>query len=61
MKKRISDFVKSLGGSTQYSGKKRVVYIHGERREDILGECLKKFGKHNAISIKAHKAEVPTW
>lgn len=47
MKKKVSDFVKSLGGTTQYSGKSKTMYIHHTRfnfNDDVHTKIIEKFG-----------------
>lgn len=48
MKKQVTNYVQSLGGTTQYSGKDRVMYINDPKKEiDVqsIEECvLNKFG-----------------
>lgn len=48
MKKLISDYVKSLGGSTNYSGKSSIMYINDHQfsaTKQTIVECLyNKFG-----------------
>lgn len=51
MKKKISDFVRSLGGSTRYSGHKRIMYIKNDPDGDILNATIKKFGRHFLMTL----------
>lgn len=47
MKKKVSDFVKSLGGTTGYSGKRKTMFIHGSpkvRSEHLQMAVIKMFG-----------------
>lgn len=45
MKKLISDYVKSLGGSTCYSGNTKTMYILDKEGVQFIEECvLNKFG-----------------
>lgn len=48
MKKVISDFVKSLGGSTEYSGRTRTMFINdpkkGQQIESIEAAVYNKWG-----------------
>lgn len=46
MKKKVSDFVKSLGATTSYSGKRKTMYIKVSKHEhwDIEMSILDKFG-----------------
>lgn len=44
MKKQVTDFVKSLGGITNYSGKDKTMYIKGTNADDISDKVLDKFG-----------------
>jgi hypothetical protein len=54
MKKALSEFIKSLGGTTRYCGKLKTLFIHHPRKgddQDILDECIKKFGRHLPFRI----------
>jgi hypothetical protein len=44
MKKIVSDFIKSLGATTAYSGKSKTMYIKGSFNEDIEQKVLDNFG-----------------
>jgi hypothetical protein len=46
MKKQVSDFVKSLGATTAYSGRKKTMYIKNASIEDfdIEEQVISKFG-----------------
>lgn len=46
MKKTVTDFVKSLGGQTAYSGKTKTMFIKDPHPfdNDIEGKVLDKFG-----------------
>lgn len=49
MKKKVADFIKSLGAKTAYSGKNRTMYIKvqkksGKGKFDVEDSVLEKFG-----------------
>ena len=44
MKKIVENFIRSLGGSTNYSGNKRIMYINDLKSIDIEQKVVEKFG-----------------
>ncbi len=44
MKKIVSDFIKSLGCETSYSGNEKRMFIKGKNANEVEMKVLKKFG-----------------
>ena len=44
MKKKVSDFIHSLGGSCSYSGRSKTMYINDPFDLDIESAVIEKFG-----------------
>ena len=56
MKKQVSDFVKSLGGTASYSGKHKIMFIDNNGIEDGLIELrvVEKFGYGLPFKLKTN-------
>ena len=55
MKKKLSAFAKIFGCETHYQGKTKTMFIHGERKDEVVDVIIRKFGRHIPIIIKAEK------
>jgi hypothetical protein len=66
MKKTISQFVKYLGGSTKYSGKTKIMFIHHpviKHDRDLVDAVIAKYGRHLSFRIVAQSKaqDITTW
>lgn len=55
MKKKITNFVRNLGGSTAYSGNTRTMYINDPKKLDIEQRVLDVFGLNLPFKLQTNQ------